>query len=95
MPSAPLAKRSSSAGGVLDGEAANLVRGQRLHLGDLAADEAEIVDVVDEVDQQRAAAVLAPPRHVEVIVGLLQEPQSDHGRELAELAGRPPLRARP
>ncbi len=72
--------------GVLDGKAAGLVRGQRLHLGDLAADEAEIVDVVNEVDQDRAAAALAPPGDVEIIVGLSQEPQADHGGQLSDQA---------
>ncbi len=47
-----------------------------MHLGDLAEHEAQLIDIVDQVDQHRAAAGFAPPGKVEIGVGL--EPRG-HG----------------
>ena len=49
-------------GGILDREAALAVRGDRLDGHDFTDREAEEIDLVDQVDQDRTAAGLAPPR---------------------------------
>ena len=56
-----------------------------LHLGHLAQQKAQHVDVVDQVDQDRAAAGLAAPGHVEIRVGLEEGGQRGGADDAAEL----------
>ena len=57
-----------------------------LHGFDIAAQHAQAVDVVDGVDQHRAAARLAPPGDVEVVLRLVTEPQPVGGDDAADAA---------
>ena len=61
-------------GGVFDVELADGVARRRVHRLDIAAQHAQAVDVVDRVDQNRAAARLAPPGDVEIVLRLVAEP---------------------
>ena len=50
-------------------------------------DHAQAIDVVDGVDQDRSAARLAPPRHIEIVVRLAVQPGAVRGDDLPS----PPL----
>jgi hypothetical protein len=74
---------------VLDGMPARLVRCKRLHRGDLAAERAESRDLVDHVDQDRAAARLAAPRPlVEISVRLVEQRASHDGDDRPQRPAR-------
>ena len=71
-------------GGVLDREATVAVGGDGADRDDLARREAEEIDLVDEVDQDRTAAGLAPPgRDLEIAFGFVGRP---HGRDADDIA---------
>lgn len=63
----PVAKRSR-----MPAVAANGVRFERLHADDLPAQRAQVVDVVDQVEEDRPGAFLPAPRWLEIIVGLVE-----------------------
>ena len=46
---------------VLHRKAASGITGLGLHAGNIAADEAQCVDVVDQIDEQRPSTGLPPP----------------------------------
>ncbi len=76
-------------GRVLDGKVACRIRRERLDGDDLAAQRAQVVDLVDHVDQQRAAAGLPPPRRlVEVAVRLAEHRAAHHGDQRSQRAAR-------
>ena len=79
-------------GGVLDVEPAHRRGRDRLDALDLPAEEAEAVEVVDRVDQQRAASGTAAPVGLEVRLVLAHEAEAVDGDDLAEVAAqdRPP-----
>jgi hypothetical protein len=72
---------------VLNRKAARRARCERLHAGDLAAQHAQVVHLVNHVDEDRTAAGFAPPRAcIEIVVGLEEHRASHHGDHPAERA---------
>lgn len=66
-------------GGILDGETAPPVAGNRLHAGDLAKEMTHEVDFVNEIDEQRPASTRCPPPGRLEIGGRFGE-RTRHGR---------------
>jgi hypothetical protein len=73
--------------GVLDREAAHRVRGDRLNGDDLAAQHAQVVNLVDHVEQDRPAARLGAPGSVgKVAAGLVEQGRSRDGDQASQHA---------
>src|SRR6185369_7268632 len=71
--------------GVLDRKAALTVRRDRFHRDDLAHGEAQEIDLMDQVDQDRTAAGLrAPWRYLEIGGRLVRGPDRRHPDDIAD-----------
>ena len=74
----PVAKLQHDRRGVFHFEATRLVRGHRLKAFQIAEQVPEQIDIVNQVDENRAAAFSPAPCGVEVVIGL--EPRAQGRR---------------